>query len=109
MGGSLSKALDSFPFLTCAVICQKLLQYLTPLSNYLQAPAVDSVKASSQASQLVSLLETKGQEDQHYESLWDHAMEIAEDNDIIAMLPSTVQRQKHRSNTPASTPKDTGA
>ena len=54
--GSLSKALDPFPFLVCAVTCRKLLQYLTPLSTYLQAPAVDLVKASSQASHAVSIL-----------------------------------------------------
>ena len=106
MAGSLSKALDSFPFFICAVVCQKLLQYLTPVSNYLQAPAVDLVKASSQASQLVSFLETKRQEDKlHYESLWDRPMEIAEEDDITAVLPRTVQRQMHRSNTLASTPK----
>ena len=58
MAGSLSKALDSFAFSICAVICSKLLQYLTPLSNYLQAPAVDLMKASSEAPQLVSFLKT---------------------------------------------------
>ena len=35
MAGSLSKALDPFSFLVCAVTCRKLLQYLAALSTYL--------------------------------------------------------------------------
>ena len=45
----------SFHCIISVVVCQGLLQYLTPLSNGLQSPSCDIVKATQQASNIAGL------------------------------------------------------
>jgi hypothetical protein len=59
---NLAKSIDNFDFLVACIVCQKLLQYLTPLSNALQDPSCDLVKASGHAGQLVAFLQDKRQD-----------------------------------------------
>ena len=103
---SLTKSLDSFGFLITAVVCQKLLQFLTPLSNALQAPALDLVVASHHAAELKGVLQTKRATDEHFNSLWASGLATTNSNGITLSVPRTVQCQQHRSNTPATSPPD---
>ncbi|MGH0121174.1 UNVERIFIED_CONTAM: hypothetical protein FKN15_071161, partial [Acipenser sinensis] len=72
----IARAMESFEFLVCIIVCQGLLQYLTPFSNALQNPPCDLVKVSEQVSNLVSLLGDK-RVDITYNNLWENACALA--------------------------------
>ena len=105
---SVTRSLDSFGFLLCSIVCQKLLQYLTPLSTALQNHAVDLVKAAQQTRSLVELLELKRADEAHFNSLWVEATKMAEENDIEVSVPRTVNGRStaptHQLQVPRSRP-----
>ncbi|MGH0138678.1 UNVERIFIED_CONTAM: hypothetical protein FKN15_067491 [Acipenser sinensis] len=102
---SIARAMESFEFLVCIIVCQGLLQYLTPLSNALRNPSCDLVKASQQASNLVSLLgDTRV--DSTYTNLWENACALAEKMEIIVSLSRIARLQTQRSNVPAVMPQE---
>ncbi|MGH0123174.1 UNVERIFIED_CONTAM: hypothetical protein FKN15_013678 [Acipenser sinensis] len=102
---SIARTMESFEFLVCIIVCQGLLQYLTPLSNALQNLSCDLVKASQQASNLVSLLGDK-RADSTYTNLWENACALAEKMEIIVSMPRIARLQTQRSNVPAVMPQE---
>ncbi|XP_058877419.1 52 kDa repressor of the inhibitor of the protein kinase-like [Acipenser ruthenus] len=100
----IARAMESFEFLSI-IVCQGLLQYLTPLSNALQNPSCDLVKGSQQASNLVSLLEDK-RTDSTYTNLWGNACALAEKMEITVSMPRIARLQTQRSNVPAVMPQE---
>ncbi|MGH0123797.1 UNVERIFIED_CONTAM: hypothetical protein FKN15_066837 [Acipenser sinensis] len=102
---SIAKAMESFEFLVCIIVCQGLLQYLTPLSNALRNPSCDLVKDSQQASNLVSLLGDK-RVASTYTNLWENACALAEKMEIIVSLSRIARLQTQRSNVPAVMPQE---
>ena len=99
---SFVKTMESFDFVVTICVCKSLLPHLTPLSDHLQDPHCDLVRASSHAQTLCSLMQKK-REDATWSNVWKEATTLADSNNIAVTKPRTTTCQPNCSNTPAST------
>ena len=102
---SFLKTISSFDFIITICACQNILPHLTPLSDHLQDPHCDLVIASSRAQTLCNLMEKK-RKDTTWSTIWQSAIHLAGEHDILVCKPRTAGRQIHRSNTPSQSVED---
>ena len=108
-GSSLHKAIQSFDFIIALCVVGKPLDTLNPLSNSMQDPTCDLVKASEHAMALhVVCFKNRRKKDdvQYYDEIWDAAITLANQQNVAVDRLRTAGRQQHRNNVPAPTVKD---
>ncbi|MES9884352.1 MAG: DUF4371 domain-containing protein, partial [Sedimenticola sp.] len=103
---SYDRAIHSFDFVIALCCVGGPLEYLTPLSNMMQAPDCDLVRASAYASNLIELLLTKRNDTDYFDELWASATNLATENGITIQRPRVAGRQTARNNVPADSDKE---
>ncbi|KAJ8320555.1 hypothetical protein KUTeg_002142, partial [Tegillarca granosa] len=98
--------INSFDFVICVFICHNTLKYLSPISDGLQNPECDLVRAADQAHALVTFLSSKREDVSFYDKVWHEATSLADANEITVDKPRTAARQIHRTNVHAETAKE---
>ncbi|MBV2113370.1 MAG: DUF4371 domain-containing protein [Candidatus Thiodiazotropha sp. (ex Ctena orbiculata)] len=103
---SLHKAILSFDFVIALCVVGKPLDTLNPLSNSMQDPACDLVKASEHAVSLRDVLLQKRDDATYFDEIWEEATTLANQQNIGVDRPRIVGRQQHRNNIAAPTVKE---
>ena len=67
----------AFEFVMALVACEWLLQFIVPLTNYLQTVDIDLLQAHQQTTTIIDAL-AKQRNDESWEKLYQHAVAIAE-------------------------------
>lgn len=103
---SFHKAILTFDFIIALCVAGKPLDILTPLSNAMQDPTCDLVKASDHAMALQDVLLQKRGEVQYYDEIYEAATNLADQQNVVVGRPRIAGRQQHRNNVPADTVKE---
>ncbi|KAJ8317851.1 hypothetical protein KUTeg_002942 [Tegillarca granosa] len=98
--------INSFDCVISVFICHNTLKYLSPISDGLQNPECDLVRAADQAHALVTFLSSKREDVSFYAKVWHEATSLADANEITVDKPRTAARQIHRTNVHAETAKE---
>lgn len=91
----------SFEFIMALVACEWLLQFIVPLTTYLQTVDIDLLQAHQQATTVIEAL-AKERNDESWEKLYQDAVSIAEKHDVAVNRPRIAGRQQHRGNVPST-------
>ena len=95
-------SVTSFQFTVCLVVVSRCLEVTRPLTKQLQSSTFDVVAANEKVSLLYAALQRMRIEKSVSHSKWyDEAVKLALSVNVDPSRPRTVQRQVHRSNTPA--------
>ena len=95
----------AFEFVMALVACEWLLQFIVPLTNYLQTVDIDLLQAHQQTTTIIDAL-AKQRNDESWEKLYQHAVAIAEKHDVPVIRPRLAGRQQHRVNVPSNSVSD---
>lgn len=100
------KAMLSFDFIIALCAVSGPLDILNPLSDSMQDPNCDLVKASDHALTLHGLLQEKRNDQAAYDSIWQKSVDLANREGVPVTRPRVAARQCHRNNIPADTVKE---
>lgn len=103
---ALQKAMMSFDFVISLCVVSGPLDFLNPLSDSMQDPNCDLVKASDHALSIHGLLGEKRSSIDYFNQLWQKSVELADQQNIPVGRPRVAARQVHRNNIPADTLED---
>ncbi|XP_053381948.1 52 kDa repressor of the inhibitor of the protein kinase-like [Mercenaria mercenaria] len=103
---SLQKAVLSFDFVVALCCVSGPLDTLNPLTDSMQDPQCDLVKAAQHAKVLHGLLAERRNDIGYFGGLWEKAVALATAHDINVCQPRVAARQQHRNNIAAETPKE---
>ena len=87
-------------------VVEKPLDTLNPLSNSMQDPTCDLVRASEHAIALHEVSLQKRDDAQYYDEIWEAAVTQTSQQNVAVGRPRIAGRQQHRNNVPAPTDKD---
>ena len=103
---SLQRAMLSFDFVIALCVVSKPLNLLNPLSDSMQDPTCDLVKASKHALVLEGMLRQKRVSHEYYNEIWQKAEDLAGQHGIQVTRPRVAARQTNRNNIQADTVKE---
>ncbi|WAR26177.1 LOW QUALITY PROTEIN: P52K-like protein [Mya arenaria] len=93
----------NFEFIVTLVAIEHLLSALVPLSNMLQAKDCDLLHAANDTRGVMVLLQAERNDDEVWISLFQKAVDIAGDVNVIPAAPRRYGRQQNRPNAPGNT------
>ncbi|WAR28120.1 hypothetical protein MAR_013824 [Mya arenaria] len=96
-------SVTNFEFIVTLVAIEHLLSALVPLSNMLQAKDCDLLHAANDTRVVMFLLQAERNDDVVWNSLFQKAVDIAGDVDVIPAAPRRYGRQQNRPNAPGNT------
>ena len=100
-------AMTTTEFISALVITNKCLHYLLGLTRSLQQEEKDIVQAVSEVDTLTSSLKNiRENVDTHHNEWFESVSEMCSSVGTTPSMPRTCARQRHRTNTPASTPSE---
>ncbi|WAR14709.1 P52K-like protein [Mya arenaria] len=96
-------SVTNFEFIVTLVAIEHLLSALVPLSNMLQAKDCDLLHAANDTRVVMVLLQAERNDDEVWNSLFQKAVDIAGDVEVIPAAPRRYGRQQNRPNAPGNT------
>ncbi|WAQ95792.1 P52K-like protein [Mya arenaria] len=96
-------SVTNFEFIVTLVAIEHLLSALVPLSNMLQAKDCDLLHAANDTRVVMVLLQAERNDDEVWNSLFQKAVDIAGDVEVIPAAPRRYGRQLNRPNAPGNT------
>lgn len=99
-------AILRFEFIIGLVVCEHILRLVVHLSFFLQDPTCDMVAATEECRVVISQLNAERNDPMVWDALFEDAVSIAEQFDLMPTIPRRTPRQQNRANVPANTPSE---